>query len=139
MSDVLLIGRNSEYLEEWRTALRKAKFDVVNYEDIIEGMRELNWLRPEIIIWDIVPGKLLEIKALSTLRQRFPGIPLLLVVDNGELAGVLNEMANGYISRVVNGDKLTSRVLEMVGPAKPKKRSHHSVEDTGFEDYDEYE
>jgi len=68
MSKVLIVSPNRRYREQCRSRLRSAGYEVIVREDIIEGMKELRWYDPALIIWDFDSKHAMNMKVLPVLR-----------------------------------------------------------------------
>jgi hypothetical protein len=71
---------------------------------LIDGIRELNWFCPKIIICDIKSNKFVGTKNLSILRHRHGQISLLLISQEDEHSNPLRRLATaGHVEIRFNG------------------------------------
>ncbi len=115
MSGLLIVTQNRELKESCRNLLRGTGLRSIFTEDIIDGMKELNWFGAALIIWEIQPNILREMKALSVLKTKYRRTPLLLIVDNHEFSDVLRDFADEVILKKNVSKELTKRVNTLVG------------------------
>ena len=99
MKDLLLVSRDRRFRESCRTALRPVKLRLLIFDDILDGMKELNWYQVKLMIWDMEPQNIREMKALAILRERYPELPLTLVLGAFERRHEFTRMANAVLSK----------------------------------------
>ena len=122
MSSLLIVSQSQKFGDDLRSELRKAGYRIVLKEDIIEGLKELRWYQPKLIIWDMQPDNLKQMKGLLVLRQQYGHVKLLLALDKrSELTDELKQLCNGACSRNLEPAKITEKVVALAGKAVPVK------------------
>ena len=115
MSKIFIICRDYEYQDNCWFALRKIGFEVEVLEDIIEGLRELSWFRPALIIWEMDAKNSIEMKALSDLRKKYGRVPLILVLEKDQVSDELVQMCEKVVLKSEPIKNLTNKVVELIG------------------------
>lgn len=128
MASILLISDDSRYREDCRSALRRAGFEIILVrEDLIAGIRALNWYRPKVIICDIKSNKLVGTKILSILRHRHGKIPLLLISQEGQFSDPLRRMATAAMLKSASIEAVAAMAFKLIGPSAPSKQEAHEI------------
>lgn len=122
MYNLLIIVREPKLRQACKAALRQAGFRVIVKPDIVNGLQMLNGLQPDLIVWDLYPQKIVEMKALSVLRQTFGNIPLILIVADEELSEVPYKMAEAVLPKSSQIDKLIEKIVELLDTMVPSKK-----------------
>jgi DNA-binding response OmpR family regulator len=115
MSNVLIVSPNRRYREECKSTLRKAGYEAIAREDIIEGMKELRWLDPALIIWDFDSKQPMNMRALPVLRRQYQWIRLLLILSDNDSRDELKKMSDKILSNRARASTLVSKVNELIG------------------------
>jgi len=114
MPTVLMIEREPQFRDAYKSALRQAGFRVIAKPDIVDGLQMLDGIRSDLIVWDLQPQKLIEIKALSVLREKYGDIPLILMVPDKELYDDLSKMAEAVLAKSNEMDDLLAKIVELL-------------------------
>ncbi len=114
MPTVLIIEREPQFRDACKSALRQACFRVIAKPDIVDGLQMLDGLRPDLIVWDLHPKKIIEKKALSVLREKYGDIPLILMVPDKELYDDLSKMAEAVLVKSNEMDDLLAKIVELL-------------------------
>ena len=114
MPTVLIIEREPQFRDACKSALRQACFRVIAKPDIVDGLQMLDGIRSDLIVWDLQPQKLIEIKALSVLREKYGDIPLILMVPDKELYDDLSKMAEAVLAKSNEMDDLLAKIVELL-------------------------
>lgn len=121
MPSLLIITRDRQFREECRTALRKFDFRLLFFDEILDGMRELNWCEPKLMIWDMESGNIRQLKALSVLREKHPLVPLFVVLEDMEMKENVIEMADAVADKSESIRRLVSKAKKLIGNPVPTR------------------
>ncbi len=121
MPTILIISKHRYFRDEVRSASGKTGYRMIAREDIIEGLRELKWSCPNLIIWDIEPTNAMDQKGLVVLRAQYAHIQLLLALNRNELTNELKLMSDDVFYRGQPIEKLTTKVFKLLGEPEPSK------------------
>ena len=125
MPTVLIIEREPQFRDACKSALRQAGFRVIAKPDIVDGLQMLDGLRPDLIVWDLHPKKIIEKKALSVLREKYGDIPLILMVPDKELYDDLSKMAEAVLVKSNEMDDLLAKIVELLQRSGVKPKGSH--------------
>lgn len=123
MATLFVISNDSTLREACRTALRKLNVQTTFCIDHIEGMKEMGWVRPDLIVWDMDPANPRDVRGLTVLREKRPMIPLFLMVpDEKKAAELVAGKANRLLDRFFDVDELVAIIAKELD-LKPNKAS----------------
>jgi len=122
MPTVLIIEREPQFRDACKSALRQACFRVIAKPDIVDGLQMLEGLRPDLIVWDLHPKKIIEKKALSVLREKYGDIPLILMVPDKELYDDLSKMAEAVLVKSNEMDDLLAKIVELLQRSSARQK-----------------
>ncbi len=122
MPTVLIIEREPQFRDACKSALRQACFRVIAKPDIVDGLQMLDGLRPDLIVWDLHPKKIIEKKALSVLREKYGDIPLILMVPDKELYDDLSKMAEAVLVKSNEMDDLLAKIVELLQRSSARQK-----------------
>ena len=122
MPTVLIIEREPQFRDACKAALHEACFRVIAKPDIVDGLQMLDGLRPDLIVWDLHPKKIIEKKALSVLREKYGDIPLILMVPDKELYDDLSKMAEAVLVKSNEMDDLLAKIVELLQRSSARQK-----------------
>lgn len=98
----LIIEDDSYISDMYKIKLESENFDVVVAEDGIKGLKELERIKPDIILLDVVMPKVDGFGVLKTIKNTdgLKGIPVIMLTNLGQKDNVergLDLGASGYI------------------------------------------
>lgn len=111
---VLIVDREPQFREACKSALRQAGFRVIDQPDIVDGLQLLDGVHPNLIVWDLHPKKIVEMKALSVLREKYGDVALVLMVPDKELYDALSKMADAVLVKSNQMADLLAKIAELL-------------------------
>lgn len=121
MQNLLIIERDPQFREAYKSMLRRAGFRVIVKPDIVDGLQMLKGLRRDLIVWNLHPKNVIEIKALSVLRERYGNIPLVVNLPQDYLSDFPTEMAEAVLSKSTKIEVLREKIVELLEDRVPIK------------------
>ena len=119
MLTLLIISKNNEFLQKCRSSFRKIGYRNICADNMLEGLKEVKWSFPDLIIWNTETITTSDKKVLSILKHQYSTLPLLFVINNDELVNQLGNVSEELIFRNNDIEKLTIKVVELIGEPQP--------------------
>ena len=76
----LVICRNETLRRDYRVTFHKKQCLAIMAADGMQGLRELKWFTPNVIIWELEQVSESAYKLLTHLRSNYKSVPIVLVV-----------------------------------------------------------
>ena len=122
MPTVLIIEPEPQFRDACKSALRQAGFRAIAKPGIVDGLQVLDGLRPDLIVWDLQPEKIIEMKALSVVWEKYGDIPLILMVPDKELYDDLSKMAEAVLVKSNEMEDLLAKIVKLVQRSGAKQK-----------------
>ncbi|MBN2008610.1 hypothetical protein JW960_04600 [candidate division KSB1 bacterium] len=121
MSTILVISKNNEIRRKYRSAFYKMANKIIVKEDIFEGMNEIKWYSPDLIIWNFDPQNSTDKKGYTNLRTKYGSIPIILAINEYSQSDTF-EQYDSIIYGINEIEKMKTKIVEIIGKPKPIMR-----------------
>ena len=98
-------------------------FDVESVDSAAEALRAVDRSKPDVVVTDLVMPEMDGIELVTELRDRVPGLPVILMTSRGseEIAvRALDAGAASYVPKRVLEDHLVKTVCDVVALSREK-------------------
>lgn len=113
MKRILIVGEHELLCMGLKAVFADRTFTIVTAEDFNEGVRQLAAHSPDLLVFDPFVGGAEGRTHLLKLRQRFPGIPMLVLTESNnpvDIQHVLQQRVSGYVLKSAEVRDLMSAV-----------------------------
>lgn len=85
MSTIMIIDDDHLYRDVLKQTLERQKYSVVSVEDGYDGVKQLENNPVDLIITDIIMPKMEGLETISTIKKKYPTIPIIAISGGGRL------------------------------------------------------
>ncbi|MGO0122904.1 sigma-54-dependent transcriptional regulator [Desulfothermobacter acidiphilus] len=119
---VLVVDDEKSVCEALKDVLEESGYSVVTATSGREALEKVNLFRPRAVLLDIRMPEMDGIKVLQAMRERHPGVPVILMTAYSDTQTTINAMRHGafeYIVKPINLDELLSTLTKATTVAEP--------------------
>ncbi|ACX51681.1 two component, sigma54 specific, transcriptional regulator, Fis family [Ammonifex degensii KC4] len=119
---VLVVDDEKSVCEALKDVLEESGYSVVTATSGREALEKVNLIRPHAVLLDIRMPEMDGIKVLQALREKHPGVPVILMTAYSDTQTTINAMRYGafeYIVKPINLDELLSTLEKATTVTEP--------------------
>lgn len=127
--NLLLVGRSAEEAHQVASQLadsQVARFELTRVERIDDALRHLDRMRTDIVLLDLPPGDGREM--LSTVQQRAPDVPVVVLADSEDEVAALEAVREGVQDYFVKGKVSGEMLAHGLRYAIARKRAEEALQ-----------
>ncbi|RDV81196.1 sigma-54-dependent transcriptional regulator [Ammonifex thiophilus] len=119
---ILVVDDEKSVCEALKDVLEESGYSVVTATSGREALEKVNLIRPHAVLLDIRMPEMDGIKVLQVLREKYPGVPVILMTAYSDTQTTINAMRHGafeYIVKPINLDELLSTLEKATTVTEP--------------------